>query len=131
MPTENDMNVKSIMAASLLAIGLSVTAMAQSETPSFANFMTADHSMRSSRVIGMPVYNENHEKIGTVDDILLPANGGEVTAVLSVGGFLGVGVKMINVPLSHVHFEPNHPPMMPASKPALMSMPKYSYDYAG
>jgi sporulation protein YlmC with PRC-barrel domain len=125
------MNVKSIVAVSLMAIGLSVTAMAQSESPSYGTFMTGDHYMRSSRVIGMPVYNESHEKIGTVDDILLPANGGEVDAVLSVGGFLGVGEKMIKVPLSHVHFEPNHPPTMPAAKAALMSMPKYTYDYAG
>jgi sporulation protein YlmC with PRC-barrel domain len=126
---ENDMNLKSVIIVSLMAAGLTVTAMAQSEVPSSAAyaFMTADHNMRSSKMIGMPVYNERNEKIGTIDDILLPAAGGEVTAVISVGGYLGVGEKMVKVPLNHVHFAANKPAVMTADKPALMAMASYSY----
>jgi sporulation protein YlmC with PRC-barrel domain len=126
---ETDMNLKSIVIVSLMAAGLTVTAMAQSEVPSSASyaFMTADHNMRSSKMIGMPVYNEHNEKIGTIEEILLPAAGGEVTAVISVGGYLGVGEKMVKVPLSHVHFAANKPAMMAADKQTLMAMSSYSY----
>jgi sporulation protein YlmC with PRC-barrel domain len=121
------MNLKSIVIVSLMAAGLTVTAMAQSEVPSSAAFITADHNMRSSKMIGMPIYNERNEKIGTIDEILLPTTGGEVTAVISVGGYLGVGEKMVKVPLNHVHFAANTPAIMTADKPTLMAMPNYSY----
>jgi sporulation protein YlmC with PRC-barrel domain len=113
--------LKSILAASLMAISCSAPAMAQSYT-----FTTPDHYMRSSRLIGMTVYNEHNEKIGTIDDIMLPMGGGEIEAVLSVGGFLGIGQKMIKVPISHVHFAASQP-MMEGDKAALMSMQRYTY----
>jgi sporulation protein YlmC with PRC-barrel domain len=53
---------------------------------------------RASRVIGAAVYNENNESIGEVDDIVLPGNGGAPVAVVSVGGFLGIGAKLVAVP---------------------------------
>jgi sporulation protein YlmC with PRC-barrel domain len=118
--------LSSIFVVSVLAIGLTAPVMAQSLTPPAASYMTADHNMRSSKMIGMAVYNERNEKIGVLDDILLPATGGEVTAVLSVGGFLGIGEKMIKVPLSHVHFMAEKA-MMEGDKAALSAMPRYSY----
>lgn len=96
--------------------------------------MTADHYMRSSKLIGMTVVNDHNEKIGVLDDINLPTAGGEVTAILSVGGFLGIGEKLVKVPLSHVHFQTDKPaaPMMPdGSKAALTAMPKYTYYMGG
>jgi len=115
--------LRSTLAVSLLAVCMAAPVMAQGF---LEPYMTADHSMRASRVIGMPVYNDHNEKIGTIEDITLPAMGGEVTAVLSVGGFLGVGQKLIKVPLSHVHFGTDKP-MMPADKAMLMAMPNYTY----
>jgi len=115
---------RTVLAVSLVAFSVAVPAMAQSLT--LPPYMTADQNMRSSKLIGMAVYNMQNEKIGTLEDIMLPVNGGEVTAVLSVGGFLGIGEKMIKVPLSHVHFMAGKP-MMEGDKAALTAMPKYSY----
>ena len=91
---------------------------------SYTSYMTADHNMRSSKLIGMTVYNEQNEKIGVIDDIMLPVFGGEVTAVVSVGGFLGVGEKLIKVPLSHVHFMADKPMMPGQQKADADAMPK-------
>jgi sporulation protein YlmC with PRC-barrel domain len=118
-------SIRSILMVSLLAISAAMPARAQ------MFYMTGDHNMRSSKVIGMQVYNDHNEKIGVIDDILLPATGGEVTAVVSVGGFLGIGEKMVKVPLSHVHFMADKPMMPGGDKAALMAMPKYSYVYNG
>jgi len=53
-----------------------------------------------------------------------------VTAIVSVGGFLGIGEKLIKVPLSHVHLMADKA-MMPGDKAALMAMPKYYYGAGG
>jgi hypothetical protein len=123
--------LNTILAVVLVGISVAAPAMAQSEVPSSAAYMTADHNMRSSKLIGMTVWNDHNEKIGKIDDILIPAAGGEVTAVLSVGGYLGHGEKMVKVPLSHVHFTANKPMMPDGDKAALMAMPYYKYNYAG
>lgn len=117
-----------ILAVVMVAFSAAAPVMAQSEAPSYAAYMTADHNMRSSKLIGLPVYNQQGEKIGTIDDIMLPAKNGEATAVVSVGGFLGIGAKLIKIPLNHVQFTGNKPMMMgDGSKTALMAMPSYSY----
>src|SRR5476651_2311037 len=116
----NMKNFRSILTVSLLALSVAGPVMAQSLT--LPPYMTADHNMRSSKLIGMTVYNDRNEKIGVFEDIMLPTAGGEVTAVLSVGGFLGGGEKLVKVPLSHVHFLADKPaaPVMPdGSKAAL------------
>ena len=51
------------------------------------------NSRRASKVIGSSVYNENNESIGEVDDILIPSGSTSPVAVISVGGFLGIGQK--------------------------------------
>jgi sporulation protein YlmC with PRC-barrel domain len=121
-----------ILAVVMVAFTVTAPAMAQSESPSYAAYMTADHNMRSSKLIGLPVFNDHGDKIGVIDDIMLPAKGGDVTAVLSVGGFLGVGAKLVKIPLSHVQFTGKKLMMMgDGSKTALMAMPQYSYSGPG
>lgn len=122
-----------ILAVVMVAFATTAPAMAQNEASTFSQYMTTDHNMRSSRLIGLPVYNDHGEKLGTIDDILLPAMGGDVTAVISVGGFLGVGQKLIDIPLSHVRFTGSNKPMMTGdgSKTAMMAIPAYTYSYAG
>ena len=121
-----------ILAVVMVAFTAAAPALAQNEAPSSAAYMTADHNMRSSKLIGLPVYNDHGEKIGVIDDIMLPAMGGEVTAVVSVGGFLGIGAKLVKIPLSHVQFTGNKPMMMgDGSKTALMAMPYYTYSGGG
>src|SRR5947209_6086174 len=46
---------------------------------------------RASKIKGAAVYNNANEKIGTVDDLIITQNDRVLYAILSVGGFLGVG----------------------------------------
>jgi hypothetical protein len=46
---------------------------------------------RASKVIGSSVLNEANETIGKIDDLLVTRDGKEPYAVLSIGGFLGMG----------------------------------------
>jgi sporulation protein YlmC with PRC-barrel domain len=88
---------------------------------------------RASRVIGAAVYNENNESVGEVDDIVLPAQGGgaPVVAVVSVGGFLGIGAKLIAVPYERLRMmgERNRWTLTgAASREDLNRMPTFSYE---
>ncbi len=60
---------------------------------------------RAERVIGAAVYNEAGERIGTVDDLIVGQDGKISTAVLSVGGLLGIGDRLVGVPYEQLRFE--------------------------
>lgn len=52
-----------------------------------------------STLEGDEVYNRNEEKIGKIEEIMLDIHEGTVAyAVLSFGGFLGIGDKLFAIP---------------------------------
>ena len=55
---------------------------------------------RTSKVVGSTVVNEANEAVGTIDDLIVTPNEKVPFAVLSVGGFLGMGTKYVVVPFS-------------------------------
>ena len=55
---------------------------------------------RTSKVVGSTVVNESNETVGTIDDLIVTPNERVPFAVLSVGGFLGIGSKYVVVPYS-------------------------------
>jgi sporulation protein YlmC with PRC-barrel domain len=50
--------------------------------------------MTANDLIGQKVVNKNGEKVGKIDDIVLNSNDKAVLAVISVGGFLGIGDRL-------------------------------------
>jgi sporulation protein YlmC with PRC-barrel domain len=52
---------------------------------------------RASKLIGANVVNEKNESIGKIDDIVID-NKNVMFAVLQVGGFLGLGSRLVVVP---------------------------------
>ncbi len=50
---------------------------------------------RASKVIGSNVLNDANEAIGKIDDLLVTRDGKEPYAVLSIGGFLGMGTHLV------------------------------------
>ena len=54
---------------------------------------------KASGLIGMEVRNRQNEKLGEIKDLVMDMNSGKVSyVVLSVGGFLGIGEKLIALP---------------------------------
>ena len=62
---------------------------------------------RSTKLDGAAVYNDQGTSIGTIDDMLLDSQGKVSNVVLSVGGFLGMGSRYVEVPFSKLKFEPS------------------------
>lgn len=81
------------------------------------------------RMSGTRVFNAKAEVIGTVGDIVLGADGRATTAVINVGGFLGVGSKLVAVPYSALKIGPvvegSRVLLVDATKEQLQAAPAY------
>jgi sporulation protein YlmC with PRC-barrel domain len=57
------------------------------------------HIVRSRDLVGLKVYNKQDENLGKIEDLVLDPNSGKIQyAVLSSGGFVGMGTKYFAVP---------------------------------
>ncbi len=54
------------------------------------------------QVLGVPVFNDKSERIGTVDDIVLAPDMARSYAIIGVGGFLGVGKRNVAIRLTQL-----------------------------
>ena len=110
-----------------LAATLAVPSFAIASEYSGNEIVLADHSMRTSKLIGAQVYNEQGKSIGSVMEVLVKNGAVEPTVVLSVGDYVGGGAKMVAVPLSHVNLDGAKPMMAGATKQMLASMSVYLF----
>ena len=53
-------------------------------------------------MIGTSVYNDHNEKVGSVDDLVLGKDNKADDVIVSVGGFLGMGTKLVSVPYTQL-----------------------------
>ena len=61
--------------------------------------ITSGSLIAAEKVEGTDVYNMQGEKLGAVDDIMLDKVGGKaIYAIVSFGGFLGIGEKYHPLP---------------------------------
>ncbi|MBV8613012.1 MAG: PRC-barrel domain-containing protein [Acetobacteraceae bacterium] len=80
----------------------------------------------SDRVIGSPVYNDENQRIGTLEDVLVRPSMGEPRLVLSVGDFVGHD-KRVAVPVSRVALQDGRLVMAGGTREALEKLPGFSY----
>lgn len=60
----------------------------------------------SDRVEGTAIYGSDNDKIGTVDKLLINKQTGRVTdAILSIGGFLGIGTDRHSLPWAKLKYD--------------------------
>jgi sporulation protein YlmC with PRC-barrel domain len=83
---------------------------------------------RAGKLIGTSVTNDKNETIGKVDDIIID-NNRVMYAVLQVGGFLGVGSRLIAVPYDSLKIdETGKKLVLPgASKDELKKLTEFKY----
>ena len=105
------MLLKTIATGLVASVLLASTAFAQTPTTTSdrANTAAASSSSfqgdwRSSKVVGLNVYNDNNQNVGSINDLLMDKSGNIKAAVLSVGGFLGVGSQLVAIPFDKIKF---------------------------
>lgn len=68
--------------------------------------LTTGNLINAEKVHGTDVYNMAGEKLGTIEDLVLDKINGSVQfAVLSFGGFLGLGDKHYPLPWSALNYD--------------------------
>jgi sporulation protein YlmC with PRC-barrel domain len=85
---------------------------------------------RMSKMIGSTVINDKNERIGTVDDVIADKDKKQLSfAVLQVGGFLGLGGRLVAVPYdSLVIDDAGQKVTLPgASKDELKKLSEFNY----
>lgn len=60
---------------------------------------------RTSKIVGLKVYNDKNEDIGSINDLLTDKSGNIKAAIIGVGGFLGMGSRLVAIPLDKIKFE--------------------------
>ena len=82
---------------------------------------------RTSKVVGSTVVNEANETIGTIDDLIVTPSDKVPFAVLSIGGFLGIGTTYVVVPYSQLEVHENRMLLRGATKESLKALPAFKY----
>jgi len=84
-------------------------------------------SARASKLIGNKVY-KGDTAIGQIEDVLVERDNATVPAViLSVGGFLGVGNKLVAVPVGQIKIDSEARFTTDLSKEQLTNAPAFDY----
>lgn len=86
--------------------------------------------LRTSRIVGSTIHDDAGTSIGTVDDLILGTGPTGVTAVLSVGTFLGMGGHLVVLPLSDLRFneQTSRWALPGATRETLQARPVFTYE---
>jgi hypothetical protein len=125
-------SIRVLAGAALLAASLSGPAFSQG-APQTVTLMKVDPASlatgyRASKVIGSTVVNEANETVGTIDDLIVTPTASVPFAVLSVGGFLGMGSRYVVVSFSSLQVKGKQMVLPGATKDSLMALPAFTYN---
>ena len=81
----------------------------------------------SDKVDGTAVYGADERKIGSVQRVMIDKISGKVAyAVISFGGFLGMGKHDVAIPMSQLKADQDGFVLPGATKDALKALPEYA-----
>ena len=106
------MRTRYLISGLLAAALLSSPAFAQTSSTNPPPVAKTDAAMpkmssphwRASKMMGLDIYNEQNDKLGDINDIILDKDGKVLGYVVGVGGFLGMGEHDILVEPSKIKF---------------------------
>lgn len=93
--------------------------------------LSSEHALiTSDRVQGTPVFNRQGERIGHIDQLSIDKLSGQVKyALMSFGGFLGLGEKFHPLPWNVLKYDVEQDGyVVPMDKAALNAAPSYTRD---
>ena len=79
-------------------------------------------------LVDEPVYNDTNDKIGSIYDLIIAPDRKATYAVLSVGGFLGMGTHYVAIPIERFTIRDGNLYLAGATKQALKDVPEFQYN---
>ena len=116
-----------MMSAALFSGGASAQGAPQTVDLVKVDVQKLSAGYRSSKVVGSSVVNDAKETIGKIDDLLVSRDGKQPYAVLSIGGFLGIGTRLVVVPYDLLKFANNKVILPGGTKEGLKMLPEFKY----
>ena len=92
-----------------------------------SNALLQGWSVKKS-VLGKTVYNDQNVKIGTIRDLVVDPSGSLSAAIISAGGFLGVAVHDVAVPIGLLNIRDGNFYLAGATKDAIKATPAFEYN---
>ena len=105
-----------------------VPALAQADAPTMTPAERHDweRTHRVSRIIGSDVHNKAGDKIGEIKDVVVDDKGGIRLAIVSTGGYLGVGERLHAVPWEAMTLGPKDDRVVDIDKTHLRAAPGFT-----
>ena len=116
-----------MIGAGLLAANANAQGVPQAVEIAKVDVQKVAAGYRASKVVGSSVLNDANETIGKIDDLLVTRDGKEPYAVLSIGGFLGMGTHMVVVRYDSLKFADNKIVLPGGTKDGLKMLPAFQY----
>jgi hypothetical protein len=121
----------SFVAAIIASTALGGIAFAQGKQQAITtvDVQSISTGYRASKIIGSDVRNGADDKVGEVDDVVIAGSHYMPYAIISVGGFLGVGSKLVAVPYRDLQPRKDSKSFIlpAATKDALKALPEFKY----
>jgi sporulation protein YlmC with PRC-barrel domain len=111
-----------------LAVTDSMPALSQDVQLVKVDVSVVGKGYRAGKLIGADIVNDKNESIGKIDDIIIDKNR-VMYAVVQVGGFLGVGSRLIAIPYDSLQIDDaGKKVVLPgASKDELKKLAEFKY----
>lgn len=76
-------------------------------------------------IIGKEVFNDNHDNIGTIEDLLVTRDKAISYAIIGVGGFLGMGRHDVAIPVYNLRMNKTQVTLPGATTESLKALPAF------
>nr|WP_042303599.1 PRC-barrel domain-containing protein [Paraburkholderia kururiensis] len=118
--------------AAAVALALSTATLhaqgtAQSITASRTDVVQLASGYRASKMLGAAVYDDDKQKIGTIDDLIVSPKDSVTYAILSIGGFVGIGKHLIAMPFSNLQIVDKQVQLRGLTSDSLKAMSEFRY----
>jgi sporulation protein YlmC with PRC-barrel domain len=81
-----------------------------------------------SNVVGMDVHNKQNDRLGRIEDVVIARDGSVSYAVISYGGFLGMGDNQVAVPWDRLTIDPERESaMLDVTEEQLQRAPRFEH----
>lgn len=83
---------------------------------------------RASKLLGFSIYNDQEETLGKLDDFIINSKAGVSVAIISLGGFLGEGIRLVAIPATSIKVNNQGRMVLPGTTRAeLIALPDFQY----